>query len=272
MSLPQGFNPFEHLQSVFRSVHNRRVREFFSDLGDETWDPEITTPRGSLRVAATIRDEDNLSMMFLRLWLFDIVLQGGQNLWPALYTTPVDLYQQRFKFKPQVTLFFMEDLDEVEEGYAPLTAELSFRLINQEYNSFTPAEARTLANRIRSEFGGGGGYRWRKGRVTTIYNNPDQGINTKINAASQAEGRQVLNKLLDCVNMTIDNSRLRYRELEQNPPTVPPRQTIYGKSRRTPRRFPVGYVRFRYAECHLWGLPNPIVLVDLTGRRPDLRD
>ncbi len=42
MVLPLDFNEFEHLQSVMKKLHNREVREAFSDLGGDEWLPNIT--------------------------------------------------------------------------------------------------------------------------------------------------------------------------------------------------------------------------------------
>ena len=44
VGLPLDFNDFEHLQSVIRKVHNKEVREAFSDLGGDEWLPNINTP------------------------------------------------------------------------------------------------------------------------------------------------------------------------------------------------------------------------------------
>ncbi|MEH1827389.1 MAG: hypothetical protein V7L22_18835 [Nostoc sp.] len=64
-SLPDDFDPFEHLQTVYIPQHNAAVKRFFSDLPDD-WKPNIATARSSLRTACTMLDNDNQLMMNLR--------------------------------------------------------------------------------------------------------------------------------------------------------------------------------------------------------------
>jgi hypothetical protein len=269
MALPTNFSQWEHLQDTWRRVHNRRVREHFSDLAgvDEPWDPEIESPRGSLRVACMMQDADTAAMTNMRILLFWLVLGQASALHPPLYTMPTDRYQQSIKFAPQITLIFKEDLDEVEEGYSPLDAEISFRVMNESSQTMTEAKASVIAGRIRAEFALGGGYRWHKGRTKLSYRDKDNGYQFSINAYSEAEGKQVLNKVLDIQGDSLDLDLLSITTLGDTPPTVPPMERIYGEQRRTPRRRPVGWVRFAYADLHVHGLPNAITLVDRTGRR-----
>lgn len=254
---------WERLQSVLMQVQNRRVREFFNDLNDS---PIATVGRAALRDACLLEDRDTATITLLRLQLYYMILEGGQSMHPPLYTIPVDRYQQRVQFRPQVTLYFKEDAADVEEGYSPISAEISFRLKESDEN-VTPAEAQLLANKIRSEFATGNGYRWRKGRTLLAYTDIEKGYIFKIYAASEAEGKEVIRRVMSIQNDTMDEDLLKLNQLANNPPIVPPTHVVYGKSRRKPRRRPVGWVRFVFAEMHIWGLPKPVVLVDRSGRR-----
>lgn len=254
---------WERLQSVLMQVQNRRVREFFRDIEAE----ELPTQgRAALRDACLLEDSDSAVMTQLRLDLFYLVLEGGQALHPPIYSIPVDNYQQRVTFRPQVTLFFKEDLADVEDGFAPLTAELSFRLKSTDDN-ITPAEAQLLANKIRNEFATGSGYRWRKGRTLLAYRDIEKGYIFKVYAASESEGKEVMRKAMSIQNDTLDEDLLKVNQLANTPPTLPPMRLVYGKSRRLPRKRPVGWVRFVWAEMHVWGVQEAIVLVDRSGRR-----
>lgn len=269
MALPDNFNAFEHLQDTWRKVHNKRVRQHFSDLSgiDDEWDATIDTPRGGLRVACTMNDSDSADMTIIRTLLFWVVLGEAAALQMPVYGIPSDRYQQSVKFAPQVTLYFKEDLADVEEGYAPIDAEVSFRLMGETPNSITEADLNALAIKIRNEFATGSGYRWRKGRTILSYKDIEHGYQFILHAYSETEGREVINKVLDLQNDAINLSLLRINQLAEAPPIVPPSQTILGKSRRLPRRRPVGYVRFMYADVSIWGIPEPICLVDRSGRR-----
>lgn len=272
MALPDDFSPWEHLQDVWRRVHNRRVREFFSDLPEN--DLDINSPRGALKVACMMDDNDTGDMEVIRTLLFWLVLGQASALHPPLYTMPTDRYQQEIKFAPQITLYFREDLEDVEEGYSPIDAEVSFRVMNETSETFTPTNAMALARRVQSEFATGTAHRWQKGRVKLNYRDGTKGYLLSINAYSEAEGKDLIRKVLSIQAHTLDESKLTISQLGEAPAIVPPLDHIYGESRRLPRRRPVGWVRFKYAECHVWGIKQPITLVDLTlsRRQPLLRD
>ena len=256
---------WEHLQNVLQQVHNRIVRDEFRDVEGD--DDNISTPRSSLRSASLIRDSDSATTVLNRFFLFYVMLRKASDLHPALYTTPLDRYQQSVKFMPQVTLYFKEDFEDIEEGYAPLTSELSFRIQGETEESITENDLRNIANRIRTEFATGNGYRWRKGRVSVCYRDLKKGYRLRVQAFSENEGKEVVGKILDLQGDSIERSNFTINQLDEAPPIVPPTRTIVGKPRRLPRRRPVGWVRFQFAEAHVWGLPNALVLLDRTGSR-----
>lgn len=269
MALPSNFAAWEHLQTTIMQVHNRLVREEFKDVSEEDdWSPVITTPRASLRTACTMYDDDSAVQALNRMFLFYILLRGAVDLQQPHYTIPVDRYQEQVKFAPQVTLYFREDLDEVEQGYKPIDAEISFRVQNETYETFNETKAKSLARKIHGLFiSGGQGTRWKKGRTKLSYRDKENGYQFSVNAASEAEGKQIINKVLDVQGDSIDPQKLSITTLSSAPPIVPPIDRVYGESRRLPRHRPVGNVRFRFAEVHVWGIGKPITLLDATLRR-----
>lgn len=256
---------WEHLQNVLQQVHNRIVRDEFRDVDGD--DDNISTPRSSLRSASLIRDSDSATTVLNRFFLFYVMLGKASDMHPPIYSIPSDLYQQSFEYQPQVTLYFREDREDVEEGYAPIDAELSFRIQNKTEDTITQADLREIATRIRTEFATGAGYRWRKGRTSVCYKDKRKGYRLRIQAFSENEGREVVGKILDIQGDTLERSNLTINQLDQSPPIVPPTRSILGKSRRLPRKRPVGWVRFQWAEAHVWGVQNGIILIDRTGRR-----
>ncbi|MBW4465226.1 MAG: hypothetical protein KME07_07270 [Pegethrix bostrychoides GSE-TBD4-15B] len=265
MPLPPTFSDWEHFQSTLISVQNRRIRRDFDDAPDE----DITTPRGSLKQACLLKDNDSAIQTLNRLWLYYIILGEAAALQTPMYTTPVDYFQERVAFKPQVTLFFEESRRDVQEGYRPIKATVSIRIKNERYNTFSEAEARSLATRIKNEFANGTEYRWQKGRLKMTYRDPEKDYLLIIAPATESIGKALITKVLSIQNDILEPDKLSISKLEQNPPSTPRSETIYGKVRRLPRKRPGGFVRFRYAEAHIWGLNKAITLVDATGFRPD---
>lgn len=267
--LPPDFSEQEHLQDAIRRWMNREIRDYFSDLGGDDWDENITTPKASLRVACTHKDTDSLLMTSLRWDLFERVrLQKIQV--PIVGIPAGDVHETR-KFKPQIFLYFQEDFQDIEPGFAPVTGRITFRLMQYQYDQITPAIAQTLAQRINSNFNLGPGYVWRKGRVMVSYTDRGRGYQLQLLSRTENDGLQLINQVLDINNHTPDLTLCNVTENQLETaayPVIPPTDVIYGESRRLPRRRPIADVRFQYAVLHVWGLVHPIPLVDRTGLWP----
>ena len=253
---------WEHLQNVVRQVHNRIVRDEFNDIEP---DDDITTARGSLKAACLLKDDDSALMTIIRYWLFYVDLKKAQDLAPALYSVPITTFQENIEFAPQVKLIFLEDAQDVEPGYAAVEGEISFRLRGETSESMTPTKAESLAHRIRGSLATGSGFVWRKGRIKVCYRDRNRGYDFRLLVTSETEGRRVVEQILDIQNHSPDWEYLSIAESRSDFPITPPSRRIYGSQRRLPRKRPRADVRFRVAELHLWGLPNPVILVDATG-------
>ncbi|NEQ20655.1 MAG: hypothetical protein F6K28_15730 [Microcoleus sp. SIO2G3] len=264
MPLPDGFSPWENLQSVLMQTFNRVVREEFTDADDD----DLSTPRGRLKVACTIQDDDSAIQVNIRMMLFYFVLRKAADLQTPVYGIPVPGYQEARKFQPQIQLYFQEDAADVEEGFSPVTGEISFRLMNETAQSLSTSELRSMATRIRSSFATGGGFVWKKGKVQVTYTDRTRGYLLRLLCRSEAEARRVIEAVLDVQNHAPDWKFLNVSNNaspSQRYPTLAPTENILGRSRRMPRQRPIADVRFIYACCHVHGLPNPVILIDRSG-------
>lgn len=268
MPLPEGFSPWEHLQDVLMQSYNRVVREEFSDLGNSDDDDDISTPRNSLKTACKIVENDSIPQALMRMLLFYFVLRKAQDLQTPVYGIPLPSYQEARKFRPQIQLYFQEDAQDIEEGYAPVTGEITFRLMNESSETLTESEVSAYANRVKNAFASGGGFRWAKGKLMCSYTDNPNGYKLQLLCRNKTEARRVVEQVLDIQQHAPNFKYLNVSENEEPAaryPTIPPNQLILGRARREPRARPIADVRFQYALLHIHGLPHPIVLVDRTG-------
>lgn len=261
MPLPENFNEWEHVQSVYMQIHNREVRETFQDI---EIDDDITTPRGSLKTACIMKDQDTAQLMDLRERLYQRI--KGQSF--VVSGDSGKEFVARRK-KPKINLYFMEDSSNTETGYDPVPGRISFRLMNEpETGIMSLSEARSYGNKIKSTFATGSGFIWRKGRQLYSYADWYKGYQLQVLSISEAEAKEVIEKVLSIQNHVPDWDLLNKNEAI-NPstayPTVPGLVTTVGKTYRLPRRRPVANVRFRYATLDLLPLPRPLILFDRTG-------
>jgi hypothetical protein len=263
--MPQPPQPAENLQDIIKKWFNREVREYFSDLNiDENWDPDLTSSRASLANSCQHKDEDSLLQTLLKAWFFEHV--KSQTYRVPYYGIPVNDFQENRRFKPQIKLYFREDLEDVEPSYTPVAGEITFRLIDHTSETITPTVAATFANRIKLAFGAdGSGYIWRKGKDMASYSDWGKGYQLQLLVRSETEGRELIGKVLDIQNDTPIWSKMNYSTNEEPMaayPTIPAQDFIYGETRRVPRKRPIASCRFQYALLHVQGIASPIVLYD----------
>lgn len=263
MALPNNFSSWEHLQTVLMQVQNRIVKEEFSDLGGDDWDEDITTPRGSLRTACTLRDTDSAIETKLKLDLFYFCLGKARSLQAPTYSIPISSYQTYRRHKPQVHLNFREI--NPPKGYAPTGSTISFRIMDE---NFTMAEAQVLANKIKTEFMTGPGYLWRKGKKMWSYTDRVIGYQLQLLCINETEAKRVVTDVLALRNNTpkwkLFNLNQNDQEAERYP-EVPPTEIILGKPHKQPRERPIHDSRFQYAQLTMHGLPEPLILCDRTN-------
>lgn len=263
--MPQPPQPAENLQDIIKKWFNREVREYFSDLNiDDDWDPDLTSSRASLANACQHKDEDSLLLTLLKSWFFEHV--KSQTYRVPYYGIPVSSFQEARKFRPQIKLYFREDLEDVEPGYTPVAGEITFRLMDHTSETITPTVAATFANRVKLALGAGGsGYIWRKGKDMASYSDWGKGYQLQLLVRSETEGRELIGKVLDIQNDSPQWSKMNYSTNEEPMaayPTIPEQDYIYGETRRLPRKRPIASCRFQYALLHVHGIASPIVLYD----------
>jgi len=266
MTLPNDFDPTAHLVSTIQRIYNRSVRDWFQDVGPAEWIPDIATPRSSARVACTHRNDDSLLMTTLRVMLFHFEIRDRHSLKEVGTTNRHPTVIRRSR--PQVVLFFQEDFQDVAGGYAPVTGRISFRLMNETTESLGRAEAVALGNRVRVEFGNAGGFVWRKGKHMFSYSDWDKGYQLQLLVRDVAEGRRIVDRVLDIQGHVPNWEYANYSENESAAgayPTIPPTEFILGETVRLPRRRPIAEVRFQYAALELHGLRGPVCLYDRSG-------
>ncbi|NES67122.1 MAG: hypothetical protein F6K24_18655 [Okeania sp. SIO2D1] len=204
----------------------------------------------------------------LRQQLLDRMKQQSVDV--QVYGIPTTAYQQEVKFVPQVILFFVEDVEDVEPGWEPVYGRFSFRVNGETYNTINQARALQLATKINQQFGEGVGYVWRKGKTTISYTDKENGYRMWLNCRSQADGESLIKRALAIQGVSFAKSKMGVREnadASNAYPTIPPTETIYGKQKRLPRRKPIANVRFVRSELHIWGRPEPVVLIDKVNYR-----
>jgi hypothetical protein len=268
VDLPPKPSPVEHFKQVAIRSYNKIVTDQFADLDSDELSPEIRASRAELKQACLIESTDSSILINNRMTMFYMVMRQAADLQAPLYGVPVGQFHETRRFRPQVCLTFREDPEDVDGDYRPLYAQIKFRLMGETETSITKTELTTLANKIKTEFGTGSGYRWHKGKTLCCYYDDERGYALHVYAYSATEGKAVISKVLDLQGHTLDGGNLTINEKDDPSaafPTIPEQKTILGELTRMPRRRPVGYVRFQRATCAIWGKPEPVALYDRTG-------
>lgn len=268
MALPEDFSPWEHLQSMLRLNHNKLVREYFSDVGGDDWEPDLTSTRGQLRIACTLDDNDTTAMTMLRMYLFyDVLGYGKKNL--AVVYGSSDNWLPPVQGHPKIILYFSQDKSSSPPGFGLVDAEISFRLMKETAATFTPTEAETIARKIKEEFTDAGkGIRFTKGKDIYAYKDEINGYRLQILCTTESDAVDIIQRCLRIQNIVYDKDNLSKHEPKRTSNPKPGKTLIYGKQREKRRYRPIANVRFRYAICEVPGLNRPIVLFDTTKKLP----
>jgi hypothetical protein len=262
VALPDNFSPVEHLLDTLRVYHNKLVREEFSDIEA---DDSLDIPRGSLKRACLLTDDDTVDLTILRFWLFFVHTRKASDFHPPIYGIPSDLYQESALYKPQVQLHFWQDPAATPSGLAPARTRVSFRIHNETSETLTPAKAQTLANKIRTEFMTGNGYRFSRGKKMFVYKDKERGYNFRMLMLNESDARELISKVHNLRSHTPNWDNLSEMTTNKTFPENPGNHIVYGKSVKKIRHRPTAMVRFRSAELHIHGLANPVILNDMTG-------
>jgi hypothetical protein len=215
-----------------------------------------------------LKDTDNGFLTIGRLFLYYFILRKTRDLVHPVYGSVIGGDAPARRHRPQITLYFQEDYNDIEPGYAPVTGEISIRLMNETAQTLTEANLRTYATKIKTSFTTGGGFVWRKGKESSSYTDWERGYQLQLLVRDKTEGKRLVEQVLDIQSHSPDWKKFNRSENDEPSlafPTVPGNQTILAKSRKKPRKRPIADVRFQYATIKIDGLPHPIPLVDRSG-------
>jgi hypothetical protein len=255
-------NEIERFQDFCRKYINRKVKDHFSDLGDERWQPDFNVDRHFTRWVCTHQDKDPLTLTVGRLLVYFFKIQGLLD--EPLYTIPSTRLQQSVETIPQIIINFQETAQSARENRRvknPLGAEHYLRF-DGDFSS--EAEVQRIARKVQQIFATPV-FSFQKGVLKYTYQDKRKGILIIVATPNETQARNVIEKLLAVIDerpswkkLTESRSNRDFTETE----TV----RINGKTYKKPRRRQLGTVYFISAELHVEGLPGNIRLIDLGGR------
>jgi hypothetical protein len=260
MAVPPEFSETEHLQNLIRRYINKAVREDFSDLGGDDWDPDLTTTRGSMRHGLTHQDNDSMQVTLARMFLYYFTF--GKALKESTLIEMTDRLYEDFTYRPEIKLYFSQSRFDAEKGVAPVHGQITYRLINETSATLTPANVKTRANKIKTLFAEPSLFVWHKGKRKYTYLDIPNGYDIRILTRDETEAKRVIEQFLDIENKTPDFDKLTEHNPSRTYPSATQTKLIYGKQRKVPRWRPTEDVKFRYASIKIHGLPFVQYIVD----------
>ena len=264
MTIPNGFNEWENLQDLVRKDHNKAVRDYFKNQPDNN----ISTSKSRLKHTCIIKDEDTAIMTLMRMWLFEITIGRAQSIQRPVYGIPVTEYQRNIRYKPQIKLFFKEDLDKtIHDGTVPRSeGEITFRLIDLKSDNITRKDAERFAKRIRDTLTKPP-LVWAKGWYKCTYFSPDEGYDFRLLVKSKQEGERVVKEILKIQDHKYVKDYLQFVDHDRAYAINPGTHRVYGRTVKKSRQRPRVDVKFKYAQLLIDGRQNAVNLVAHAGSR-----
>lgn len=228
---------------------------------------DATASRNTLRDSLLITTKDSRSAAMQKVWYFREFIQKVQYK-PTIIGAIKNNVDESMEYKCEVELYFEQDAGSVVNGNSPISAETSFRL-DVTAQSLTQTKIAALAAAIKKELvASKKGYAWSKGKHICWYVKPSEGYHLQIYAINETEGEKVVKKILAIQNHTYDDKIFKISSPKRSSDNTPGNTSILGKTYKKKRWRPSAVVRFQHAMLKVHGLPEPICLVDLTGKYP----
>lgn len=267
-----NFTPTEQLQDLNRKIANKIVREYFKDVVKLESDLDLTSSRQALLKACLHKEDDSVMLTVLRNQLFSQYTTFTRDQIPIVAGSLLDEIDGNITYKPRITLFFQEDAEDIEAGYKPVRMETSWRLADETSTTITKAKLTVIANKIKTNFGSGNGYVFRKGRKTVWYKKLSEGYQFYVAARDLATGKELIREIVSMNGHVLDTKLLKVSEVDDEAdafPYNPGTQTILGKRKLKARSRPITTVRFRYAYATIAGWLAPVNLYSNNYYLPD---
>lgn len=272
MPEPDNFSPTEQFQDVNKKIANKIIREYFKDVINLESDLDLTVPRQALLKACLHKEDDSLLLTIGRNQLFGQYTSFARDSHPIVTGDLLNELNESNVYKPKITLFFKEDDDDVDPDRKPVKMQVSWRLMNETSATITKAELTTIANKIKTKFGAGNGYVFKKGRKIVCYRQKSKGYEFLIRARSLTDGKDLIRDILTMNGDSLLTGLLKVSEVEDEAdafPYNPGTQVILNKRYPEIRQRPMVNVRFRYAYASIYGKPQPVYLYSRSVAIPD---
>ncbi|OYD90599.1 hypothetical protein CDG76_30715 [Nostoc sp. 'Peltigera membranacea cyanobiont' 210A] len=276
MSIPD--NAAEHLQQTYRTEFNRRVDRFFRDVEGNG---DLSSPRGSLKLACRIADDDNDAIMNMRHNLFFNVIGYSRKNLAVVYGSKFDTAPP-VAGHPQLFLYFSQDGAAQPSDEPLIEHEKSCRLMNFSCTSegvkptITKADMTAIANEIKTLFlDNKKGITYTTGNKSASYTDPDNGFakGNYLLVNSKADAVNIYTKMCNAIDVPFKGeSHIVLNDPDKASTTTATagKTTILGKQRNNRRYRPIAILRFRYAYISLGNLIPPVFLIDTTFRNQSL--
>lgn len=262
-TLPQDSTPFERRQNTLIQLHNRKVREVFSDVFDIPadgipYDPSkitpVNSPRRVLRSDLLIEDGDSHAEMWQKRELLILIdKDDAPVILPSYENISISALD-----KPQVHLRFIE-----RKGTAIVArrrraeALISFRLMDKTISTVTQADINELKREIGLAFPSS--YQVKKGRIKYSYRDKKNGFEFILTLQNETEAREVITKVVGIRDKTPDWDFLSASTSEKNF-TVRKTISILNKIEKLPLDRPIADCYLKEAVIRFGNLKTIVIL------------
>lgn len=248
-------------RSVVRKVYNREIYDWFKDLPADAL-PSNIGGRVAARSACVIGAQDSIQTVILKIQLFERIKQSITLLPKVTGTTYPDI-DESYEHRPLITLYFLQDLDSVPDGFRAVPGRISFRLVGENSDTITETKLKEIAREIKNQFALGGGVIWEKGKNMVVYRDVKNGLKLQVLCRSEANGVDIVQRVCNVIDKPYDADKKQYNEPSRPSSTSPVgTDLILGKRVKERRWRPTVNVRFLYATAKISGLENAVPLVD----------
>lgn len=260
-----GKQDVENFQSFCRKYINKAVREHFRDVtGDTDAELSLSSPRSAIKRVCLHKDTDPMTLTLGRMLVWWVEAKGLFDEY--IYGIPSTDFEIKHTYYPQVKLHFKENrYQSATNNRKPIRSEVSFRWRSED---FTTQNINALATKIQQDFARPI-FSFDKGRQCWTYWDDKKGYRFTVYVQSETDAKKIIEQAIRIQDDVEPDWANHLREHKDNVSyTTTEFVRVMGENIKKPKRRPLGTVKFEYAELFIPGTTKPIILVDVTGYRP----
>ena len=236
-----------------------------SEVVDHFGDTSTNPQREAVKNLCLVQSNDSVLIAQQRIRFFREEVQKC-HLKPVIIGQPKSDFDADVKYHPQVTVYFVQDIQSVPRGSRPKNARVTWRLMDQTSETISNQILNNWATKVYNSFFNPV-YSFHKGKYIGWYNSPADGLHLQLYCLDDITAESVAKKIVTSADKTFNDDLFKVTKPKRNNIAQSQQITILGQSKSVPNWRPNITVNVAYAYINIWADNDLRLIVDKIGSK-----